>query len=154
MIPFELTRLINPSWTSRNKLISSLIPANQSVLDLGCGAKDLLNYYTPTKYLGVDCVDTADIKCDLDKELDLPTGWDYVVNSGILEYLDDIPSYLKKVSKFGSTYIFTWHPTKAKWSPNKPAITHDEFKELVSTMYNIIETTTWTKQIIVKCVPK
>lgn len=153
MIPFEISKLINPSWTSRNKLIASMIPKDQSILDLGCGAKDFLNYYTPKKYLGVDCVDTADIKCDLNSNLDLPSGWDYVINSGILEYLDDIPAYLKKVSKFGSVYIFTWHPSKAKWSPNKPVISHEDFKNIISIDYNIVETNVWTKQIVIKCTP-
>ena len=154
MIPFELPRLTNPSWTVRNQLIAAMIQPNQSVLDMGCGAKDLLNYYTPTRYLGVDGVATADVVMDLDGELALPAGWDYVINSGILEYLSDMPAYIEKVAALGRTFIFTWHPTKAKWSPDKMVLSHEEFKQLLSKTYTIQQEQIWTKQIIIKCCAK
>jgi len=154
MIPFEIDRLTNPSWTSRNKLIASMVPLGVSVLDMGCGAKDFLNYYQPTKYLGVDCVDTADVKIDLNGDLSLPSGWDFVINSGILEYLDDFQAYLCKVKILGNNFVFTWHPSRARWAPNKPVISNEDFHNILSQTYHIVEHRDWQKQTVVRCRPK
>ena len=62
-------------WRVRNKEILKLIKGfNGSVLDLGCGDKDILNYFIPRKgvivtdYLGLDRVKTADIITDFNND--------------------------------------------------------------------------------------
>lgn len=144
--------LNNPYWRKRNeKIANELMIPNRSVLDLGCGAKNLLNYYTPSQYFGVDGgAKEADMILDLDTDFVLPAGWDYVVNSGILEYLFDIDAYLKKIQHLGNEYIFTWWQGEG-WG-RAPA---EMIKtELIEKYYVVNVELVWGNQKIWKCVPK
>ena len=62
---YHLDILQNPHWEHRNRIISEIMLPNKTVIDLGCGAKNLLKFYTPTKYLGVDGIPSADLTLDL-----------------------------------------------------------------------------------------
>jgi len=144
---FNLKLLSAPSWTGRNKLIAEQwLEPNKTLLDLGCGNKDILKYYTPTKYLGVDGVSTADVVLDLDGELDLPKGWDYVLNSGILEYIDNLDSYFIKIKPLGSKFIFTWWQGEG-WGRLPPS----RIKSMIEEHYNIEQQLLWGKQHIFFC---
>lgn len=148
---FAMSHLQNPHWTRRNKLIGeSILSPNKTVLDLGCGAKDLLKYYTPSQYLGVDIVESADVTVDLSGEFELPSGWDYVVNSGILEYVNDLDKYLKQISTLGNEYIFSW------WQGvGHGRMSIDRVKtEFIQKYYNIEYETYWGPQLVVRCTPK
>lgn len=144
--------LNNPYWRKRNeKIANELMIPNRSVLDLGCGAKNLLNYYTPSSYLGVDGgAKEADMILDLDTDFVLPTGWNYVVNSGILEYLFDIDRYLKKIKSLGNEYIFTWWSGECWGRPPPEKIKN----ELIEKYYIINVELDWGNQKIWKCLPK
>jgi hypothetical protein len=141
--------LNNPYWRKRNeKIANELMVPNKSVLDLGCGAKNLLNYYTPSTYLGVDGgAKEADIIIDLDTDFNLPGEWDYVVNSGILEYLFDVDVYLKKIKHLGNEYIFTW------WQGQGfGRMSAETFKNNFLLKYYTIDVELdWGKQKIYKC---
>jgi cyclopropane fatty-acyl-phospholipid synthase-like methyltransferase len=148
---FAIQHLKNPHWTRRNKLIGeTMMDPGKSVLDLGCGAKDLLKYYKPSDYLGVDIAETADLIVDFDKEFELPAGWDYVVNSGILEYVDDPDRYLKKISTLGKEYIFSWWQGIGHGRMSKERIK----EEFIQKYYDITFETAWGPQLVVKCVKK
>ena len=84
---YSLKHLSNPHWEDRNKIIADMMLPNKKVIDLGCGAKNLLKFYNAKKYLGVDGIPSADLVVDLDGNFELPDGWDYAVNSGILEFV-------------------------------------------------------------------
>jgi SAM-dependent methyltransferase len=146
---FAVQHLKSPHWTRRNKLIGEqLLSPDRSVLDLGCGAKDLLKYYKPSKYLGVDIAETADLIVNFDQDFELPAGWDYVVNSGILEYVDDLDTYLKKISNLGNEYIFSW------WQGigyGRMSIDRVK-KEFIEKYYRIEYETRWGPQMVVRCV--
>jgi hypothetical protein len=143
--------LNNPYWRKRNeKIANELLIPNRSVLDLGCGAKNLLNYYSPSRYLGVDGgSNEADILVDLDTDFNLPSGWDYVVNSGILEYLFNIDSYLAKIQHLGNEYIFTWWQGEGFGRAPAERIKNDYIKKY----YIIDKELNWGNQKIWKCVP-
>jgi cyclopropane fatty-acyl-phospholipid synthase-like methyltransferase len=147
---FAIQHLKVPHWTRRNKLIGEeiLLP-NKSVLDLGCGAKDLLKYYNPSKYLGVDIAETSDLIVNFDEEFELPGGWDYIVNSGILEYVDNLDRYLEKISKLGNEYVFTW------WQGiGHGRMSIDRVKEeFIKKYYKIEYETRWGPQMVVRCTP-
>jgi hypothetical protein len=148
---FALEHLKNPHWSRRNKLIAEeLLEPNKTVLDLACGAKDLLKYYTPRDYLGVDIVETADLIIDLDKDFQLPSGWDYVVNSGILEYVDDVDCYLKKIQDLGNEYVFSW------WQGVGYGRMSDQRlkEEFIEKYYTINYETRWGPQMLLKCTKK
>lgn len=145
---FNLKLLSAPTWTGRNKLIAEeLLMPNKTLLDLGCGGKDILKYYTPTKYLGVDGVHTADIVLNLEEHFDLPRGWDYVLNSGILEYLDDLDCYFNKIKPLGSIFIFTWWQGEG-WGRMSP----EKIKSKIEQNYKINKQLSWGRQKIFYCV--
>lgn len=146
----------NPSWTNRNLEISKRISNDSNVLDLGCGSKDLLNYINPALYVGVD-YHNADVIIDFNKDFKLPPGkWDYIVCSGVLEYLYDIDKFLKIVSMVPSTYIFSyWKKHYSLREPNNlPPYTMEDFISSLSKRFNIIETFAWRGHNIYLCQPK
>ena len=104
-------------WRVRNKEITKLIKGfNGSVLDLGCGDKDILNYFVPrkgvhvTKYVGLDRVDTADIVTDFNKEIvPLKDEYDLGLAIGLLEYLENPMEVLKAYKPFAKRWIILTH---------------------------------------------
>ena len=135
--------LEKPPWRFRNKLISKMMEPNKSLLDIGCGAKNLLQYYTPTDYLGLDGMPGADIVCNLDEDFQklVTPGWDYAVSSGVLEYVSNPALYLKRQLGLANLYIFTWHPS-AIWG----RMSFDKIEELIENFYTIIEIQKWGAQ--------
>ena len=131
---YPLPYLKNPHWSDRNKIIADMMGPNKSVIDLGCGAKILLNYYTPLKYLGVDGIPSADLVVDLDSEFQLPGGRDYAVNSGILEFVLRPDLYLEKIKNISHEYIFSWWRGQG-WG----RMSFDELEKLLSKNYQIID---------------
>ena len=104
-------------WRVRNKEITKLIKGfNGSVLDLGCGDKDILNYFVPrkgvhiTKYIGLDRVATADIVTDFNKEIvPLKDEYDLGLAIGLLEYLENPMEVLKAYKPFAKRWIILTH---------------------------------------------
>ncbi|WP_162527448.1 class I SAM-dependent methyltransferase [Casimicrobium huifangae] len=104
-----------PSWDSRNRIIGTYILPGSSVIDLGCGAQTL------KKHIATDCIyqpcdlikSTPDvIVCDFNKG-DYPNvgkKFDYVVCSGVLEYIRDSKMFLKKIWSLGDTVILSYNP--------------------------------------------
>jgi hypothetical protein len=141
-----------PPWRFRNKTIAEkFLEPNKTVLDLGCGAKNLLQYYKPSKYLGIDGMPLGDIQLDLDKDfhLQIKPGWDYCVNSGILEYVDFPEKFLIKQKTLAKEYIFTWWQGTTHGRMN-----NDAMQQLIEINYQIIYKEPWGSQMIFKCIPK
>jgi SAM-dependent methyltransferase len=134
---------LSPKWTKRNKRIADEIPEQMSILDLGCGSKDLLNYLNnPKKYIGIDYNQPlADIQINFNNEFVLPKGeWNYIVCSGLLEYLLDLDYFFKQIKFCSKFYIFTFFTTYSKRSrlnnPNEiESIT--EFEGKLSSYFEI-----------------
>lgn len=134
---YPLPYLKNPHWSDRNKIIASMMEPNKSVIDLGCGAKIFLDHYSPSKYLGVDGIPSADLVVDLDSNFNLPSGWDYAVNSGILEFVLRPDLYLEKIKHISNEYIFSW------WRGNGwGRMGFNELEILISKNYKIIDVRT------------
>ena len=132
---YSIEQLSNPHWQYRNKMIADMMRPNSTVLDLGCGAKNLLKFYKPSKYLGVDGVATADLVLDLNTDFHLPSGWDYSINSGILEFVVRPDLYLKKIKGVSNEYFFSWW-RGAGWG----RMSFQDIEQLISENYTIIET--------------
>ena len=131
---YHLDILKNPPWEHRNRLISKMMLPNKTVVDLGCGSKNLLKFYTPTKYLGVDGIPSADLIMDLNTNFTLPTGWDYAVNSGILEFVIRPDLYLEKIKNISNEYFFSWW-RGAGWG----RMSFSEIEKLISINYTITD---------------
>lgn len=131
---YSLVQTTNPHWEDRNRIISEMMEPNKTVIDLGCGAKNLLKFYTPSRYLGVDGLPSADLVVDLDSNFELPGHWDYAVNSGILEFVIRPDLYLEKIKTISQDYFFSW------WrGPGWGRMPFDALETLISKNYKIVE---------------
>lgn len=143
--------VVNPSWTGRNASISRHIPDHSSVLDMGCGGKDLLNYITPDRYVGIDYTDThADVIMDFNQPFQIDGGWDYLVCSGVLEYLKDVEMFLESIRGKSQFYIFTmWKRHYTLDNPNQ--LEYQAYVDLISARFTVIVEDSWKKHTIFKC---
>lgn len=137
--------LKNKDWTLRTKIVSSMLDSNKTVLDLGCGDKEILKYYTPSAYCGIDIRDDADLKIDLSTDFVLESKWDYILCCGIIEYLPDPKKFLSKIHSFGDYFIISW----LEWNIWNP-IELPEFEKILEE-YFIIEEKNFEYQVIYKC---
>lgn len=146
--------LKKPHWAPRNKMIANeFLDPFKSVLDLGCGAKNLLKFYHPQEYLGLDGYDIpeVDMVVDLDTEFqhNIKSGWDYCVNSGVLEYVENFRALLKRQKELAKEYIFTWDRM-----PGWGRLPFEEVEKIISEDYEIIKKKNWGKnQRVWKCRP-
>lgn len=148
---FNPTHLVEPHWNGRNKIIAKdLLEPNKTILDIGCGERPILKFYKPLKYIGVDGIPSADIVLDLNTDFILPNGWDYVICSGIFEYIDFPDQLMKKLVGLGKEYIFTW------WTGlGYGRAPHQVIKKFIEQEYIIIDEKNWgNSQKIYKCIMK
>jgi hypothetical protein len=142
---------LDPPWSERNKVIGSYIDMNTNVLDLGCGHKDLLKYIKPKKYIGIDFNDQADIKINFNLEFSLPRDeWNFIVCSGLLEYLNDVPAFINKIKKTSNKYIITyWSKNEQLRKPNGlEKFSVSDFLDLINQHFIIIEKNSWNNHQI------
>ncbi len=103
----------NP-WSDRNNFIKDYIPDNVSIVDFGCGNKEILDFCNPTKYLGIDITNDADLKIDLNNTFSLNETYDLGLLLGVLEYVKDPSFTLNNVKKYAKKFIIVSLPVKKK----------------------------------------
>jgi len=89
---------LSPLWDARTQRIADMVPAGKSVLEFGAGRMVIKNMLKqPSRYTPSDLVDRGPgtIVCDLNAR-PLPDfdKHDVIVFSGVLEYVNDVPSLL------------------------------------------------------------
>jgi Methionine biosynthesis protein MetW len=104
-----------PTWDVRNAIIARFIPAGSSVLDLGSGAQTLRAHLQPgCTYQPCDVVKSSPdvILCDFNRGIYPDPGrrLDYVVCSGVLEYVRKPREFLKRVPAMADTMILSYNP--------------------------------------------
>jgi hypothetical protein len=104
-----------PSWDERNKIIAGFIPAGSSVLDIGCGAQTLKQHLKPgCRYQPCDVIQSSPevIFCDFNAGIypAIREHFDYVVCSGVLEYIRKPGEFIKQVPQWGRTVILSYNP--------------------------------------------
>ena len=126
------------SWSQRNKFIVPFLNEQSSIIDYGCGHKDILNYYKPTKYLGIDLNPSADIVVDLNNFEPIYFGYDYGLILGVLEYLNNPFTFLNKVSTTADKFIilnFIRGKRKKAW---KQSFSLDQLLEEYGNVFNSV----------------
>jgi len=108
-----------PPWDDRNSAIANFIPDGVSVLDLGCGAQTMRRHLkSGCKYQPCDIIQSsADvIYCDFNAGIypALSTTYDYVICSGIFEYMRDPAGFLCEIRTYGRKFDFTFNPSNSK----------------------------------------
>ena len=106
------------SWDDRIQFMAGFIKPNSSVLDMGCGTLALKQYLpTGCRYQGCDVVlrKETTIVCDFNKKEFPPAKlYDYVFCSGVLEYVNDLPAFLKEMRKYSDSLIMSYVAAKSK----------------------------------------
>lgn len=109
-------------WDERNKIIASYIPKGSSVLDIGAGAQTLRNYLPANRYVPCDVIlRPGTLYCDLNKGIypSVNEKFDYVICSGVIEYLLDPETAISNLSKFGQNIILSYAPMRDTYKENK-----------------------------------
>jgi len=104
-----------PSWDERNAIIAGFIPAGSSVLDVGCGAQTLRQHLSSDcKYQPADIIKSSPdvIFCDINAGIYPQTDgqFDFVVCSGIFEYMRRPKEFLARIPRLGRTVIMSYNP--------------------------------------------
>lgn len=94
----------NP-WSNRWRFVKDYIPNNVSIVDFGCGNKEVLDYITPTDYVGVDCNEPADVIANLNQKIILDKKFDTALLLGVLEYVDDPDYTLSNIVEYSDNFI-------------------------------------------------
>lgn len=106
-----------PPWDMRNRIIAGYIPAGSSLIDIGSGAQTLRTHLDATvEYQPCDCVATTPdvILCDFNAGQPLPTTYhyDYVVCSGILEYIIEPSVFVDVMARLGGQLLLSYNPIR------------------------------------------
>lgn len=123
-------------WRNRNRALAQYLQETNSLLDLGCGDKDILNFTSVKHYLGLDKSRTADIVVDFDKTyFPINNHFDTGLISGVLEYLKDpwglIDFYTKNVDK----WVILHYPKPFKKKYWKQSIPIEQLEEFLNNKF-------------------
>ena len=140
------------SWSKRNVEIVKYIPNNCSVIDFGCGNREILGYLSPTKYLGIDIEPTANIVADLNQMLptDIPQGWDVGLLLGVLEYVNDPDQTLKNIVGYADQFFVLSLITGKKHNWQR-AWTPDTIDQCLRRHFASVEHHSFSKYILSVC---
>ena len=117
----DVARWSNPdnlenSWEPRSRFAATLIPKGSKILDLGCGKMSIEKYLHPScTYLPADIVkrDERTLHCDINKG-DIPqeiNQVDIVVMLGVIEYVFDLPRFLKTLAQTKKKIVVSYCDT-------------------------------------------
>lgn len=104
----------NPTWIDRNVAISKMILPQMAVLDIGAGNMNLKGLIDPScVYQPMDCIDEHKevIVYDFNSNTIPPSfdvQYDFIICSGVLEYISNIPQFLATIKKWGNEAIISY----------------------------------------------
>ncbi len=117
----DYSRWMNPdnlcsSWEQRSRFAATLIPKGSRVLDLGCGKMTVEKYLDAScTYLPADLVprDIRTLHCDINKgEIPVEINTvDIVMMLGVIEYVFDLPSFLKTIERSKKKIVVSYCDT-------------------------------------------
>lgn len=96
---------MEPKWASRNIIFKDYNIENKSILDFGCGDKSICNYLTFNNYVGYDLNPKADYNIDFNSDFTIEHTGDVGLVLGVLEYLDDPHTFIKKIKPSCDRFI-------------------------------------------------
>lgn len=104
-----------PHWDERNRIIAGLIPDKVSVVDLGSGAQTMRKHLKRgCEYQPCDVIQSSPdvIHADFNSGIypKLTKEYDFVVCSGVFEYMRDPNRFLSEIRHYGRTIIFSYNP--------------------------------------------
>lgn len=128
----------NP-WSDRWAFVKDYIPTNVSIVDFGCGNKESLDYITPTRYLGVDRLPSADLVADLNSDFVLDDKFDVALLLGVLEYVKNPEHTLNNIVSNADHFIvlsLTAKKPKPEW---QRAFTEQSINQLLQNYFSEVK---------------
>jgi len=122
-------------WGDRLLFLKDHLPSGKTVIDFGCGNKEVLDYFSPSKYFGIDKYNkSADLIADLNQPLTLENTFDTGLVIGVLEYLDNPNITIENIKKYADEFLIlvSTAPKKAQW---KNSFTEESIKHLISSHF-------------------
>jgi hypothetical protein len=151
-------KALDDSWNERTKLMARGILSGSRVVDVGAGAQALRSVLPPgCDYVPVDVVQrTPDtIACDLNREEPPMLSADYLVASGVIEYINDAASLIKWMASVAPKIVLSYEAAdgesrsyrrNAGWVND---YTENELRELLRHEgLNVTDSATWRRQTI------
>jgi hypothetical protein len=139
----------NP-WSNRWAFVKDYIPNNTSIVDFGCGNKELLDYLTPTRYLGVDRLPNADLVADLDEPFFLNDKFDVALLLGVLEYVNDPEYTLTNIVPTANCFIVLSLAVKQKFNWRR-AFTEHSITQLLARYFQKVDNYQHGRYILSVC---
>lgn len=125
-----------PVWTERNTWVKTFINDGVSIIDWGCGNKDILRYVKPLNYLGIDKDLPADIIANFNKEIPvIETKYDVGLVLGVLEYLDNPEYFLKSIKHSADTFIVLCLANRYKKEEWQNVFSAEDFNNLLIPLW-------------------
>lgn len=157
---------VDPVWANRNDVIVSYIPENSNVLDIGAGNMTLKKLLpNGCQYQPMDCVigDDSTIVHDFNSTDDPPMlhGFDVVVCSGVLEYINDPLMFLNTIKTYGTEILLSYalYDDRSIASKRNPSINgwvnSFTINDMLNFFYicglqNTLDSVVWNKHTIFK----
>lgn len=131
---------LKESYDERMEFMARFVRPNSSVLDMGAGSLALKKYLPAgCRYQSCDAVsrEATTIVCNFNKNEFPPVKhYDYVYCSGLLEYINDLPHFMRQLRRYSDDFIVSYVATRSK---SKKRIRKREGLDWVNH-YNFIET--------------
>ena len=122
-------------WVHRVRRIAKYLPKNRNYVDLGGGNGNLKKFIEYKKY---SCIDNVELESvlygDFNKEIypDVTTEDNVLTAFGLLEYLDDIPGFLREIQKYGKELYFTYYQSNTPHEDWKNNFRYTEIIRFIS----------------------
>jgi hypothetical protein len=149
---------LDESWDERSRLMARSIPAASRVVDVGAGAQALRSVLPPDCiYVPIDVVSrTPDtVVCDLNHDQPPALSADYLVASGLLEYITDVARLIGWMASVAPNIILSYegadrqsrsYRRRSGWVND---YTDSEVRELLRRHgLRIVESAAWRQQTI------
>jgi hypothetical protein len=140
------------SYTSRNNYIKQYNLDNKSIIDFGCGTKDVLNYIFPKEYLGIDIVSTADLIYDLDTlTFKTEAHYDVALMLGLLEWMKNPFEFVNSVKTVADRFIILFlfkDQKKQKW---KQSFNQIDVTNKLNNIFNFVEIKKYEQWSVYEC---
>jgi hypothetical protein len=136
----------NP-WSDRFLFLEKHIPTNVSIVDFGCGNKQILDYCSPSEYLGIDLVDEADLKLDLNSNFELDKNFELGLILGLLEHVDNPEFTLKNCIRYSDKFLILTSSAKMKkeW---KNSFNKDSITSLLEKYFNNVQCHVYPRYVL------
>ena len=126
----------NP-WSDRFLFLEKYIPKNASIVDFGCGNKQILDHCSPREYLGIDIVDSADLKIDLNKDFILDKTFEIGLILGLLEHIDNPELTVQRCIRCADKFIILTSSAKMKFEW-KHSFSKDDIEKLLKKYFKTV----------------